>query len=129
MKASVGLPFRVLIPTLQSSSAVEQTARTYDLRDKQGHLRQAYVIVWKQNSLGGYYNVQGTNWLDPPLVAHPDETRRIGGRTYMLFADGGKLRTVAWREGGALYWVINTLVEDLSNQQMLAIARSAQPLH
>jgi len=129
VKTSVGLPFRVLIPTLQSASAVEQTARTYAMRDKQGHLRQAYVIVWKQNSLGGYYNVQGTSWLDPPLVAHPDETRRIGGRPSMLFADGGYLRTVAWREGGALYWVINTLVEDLSNQQMLAIARSAQPLH
>jgi polyisoprenyl-teichoic acid--peptidoglycan teichoic acid transferase len=117
------------MPTLQTASAVEQTARTYDLRDKQGHLHQAYVIVFKQNGQGGYYDVQGSNWLDPPLVAHPDETRRIGGRTYMLFADGGHLRTVAWREGGALYWVINTLVEDLSNQQMLGLARSVQPLH
>jgi polyisoprenyl-teichoic acid--peptidoglycan teichoic acid transferase len=129
VKASVELPFRVLMPTLQTGPAVEQTARSYDVRDKEGHLHQAYVIVWKQNGQGGYYDMQGTNWQNPPLIAHADETRRIGGRTYMLFADGGHLRTVAWREGGALYWVINTLVEDLSNQQMLAIARSAQPLH
>jgi polyisoprenyl-teichoic acid--peptidoglycan teichoic acid transferase len=129
VKDSVGLPFRVLVPTLETGPAVAQTARTYDLRDKQGQLHQAYVIVFKQNGLGGYYDVQGTNWLDPPLVAHPDETRHIDGRAYMLFADGGHLRTVAWREDGALYWVVNTLVEDLSNQQMLGIARSVQPLH
>ena len=35
----------------------------------------------------------------------------------------------AWRRGGALYWITNTLLEDLSNEQMLLIARSARPLH
>jgi hypothetical protein len=28
-----------------------------------------------------------------------------------------------------VYWLTNTLLEDLSNEQMLAIARSAKPLH
>ena len=37
----------------------------------------------------------------------------------MLFADGEHIHMIAWREHRVLYWVINTLLEELSNQQML----------
>ena len=87
------------------------------------------MAVWQQNVLGSYYDFEGTDWQDPPIVAHPDETRKLGRRTYMIFADGGQIHMVAWREHGVLYWVVNTLREDLTNDQMLGIARSAQPLH
>jgi hypothetical protein len=120
------VPFGVLYPSLQAGPAVRQTARSYDLRDREGNLRHAYVIVWQQNSGGGYYDFEGTDWLNPPLLAHPDQTRRIDGRTYLLFDDGAHVHTIAWREGGAVYWLTNTLLEDLSNEQMLAIARSAR---
>jgi polyisoprenyl-teichoic acid--peptidoglycan teichoic acid transferase len=129
VRAAVGLPFPVLYPSLQTGPATQQTARAYDLRDKSEHLRRAYIVVFQQNSQGGYYDIEGTDWLDPPLIAHPEETRKIAGRRYMLFSDGGHLHMVAWRAGHALYWVTNTLLEDLTNQQMLGIARSAQPLH
>jgi polyisoprenyl-teichoic acid--peptidoglycan teichoic acid transferase len=122
------LPFPVLYPTLQTGPAVQQQVRAYGLRDPGGHLHHAYIVVWQQNGLGGYYDFEGTDWLDPPLVAHPDQTRRIGGRSYMIFADGSHIHTIAWREHGALYWVVNTLLEDLSNEQLLGLARSAQPL-
>ena len=48
----------------------------------------------------------------------------MGGRTYELFYDGSRLRLVSWRAGKAVYWVSNTLLSSLSNQQMLALARS-----
>ena len=86
-------------------------------------------MVWQQNGLGGYYDLEGTDWLNPPIVAHPTETRKIGRITYRIFADGGHIHTVAWRDGGALYWFSNTLLEDLTNDQMLGLARSARPLH
>ena len=35
---------------------------------------------------------------------------------------------IGWRVGNALYWVSNTLLEDLTNPQMLAIAESARPV-
>lgn len=127
--AAVRLPFPLLYPSLQTGPASQQSVRAYDLRDKSDSLRHAYVVVFQQTSLGGYYDVEGTDWQDPPLIAHPDETRRIAGRTYMLFSDGGHLHAVAWREGRAVYWVTNTLLEDLTNTQMLGIARSAQRLH
>jgi polyisoprenyl-teichoic acid--peptidoglycan teichoic acid transferase len=129
VSAAVQVPFPVLYPALQTGPAVQEQVRRYALRDQQGHLHHAYVLVWQQNILGGYYDLQGTDWLDPPIVAHPDETQTIGSRTYMIFADGEHIHMVAWRERGVLYWVVNTLREDLSNQQMLGIARSAQLLH
>jgi hypothetical protein len=120
------LPFPILFPALQTAPANEQTTRVYDLRDNHGKVRHAYITVWQQSGLGGYYDFEGTDWPDPPLIAHPDEARVIGGVRYLLFADGSHIHTVAWRSRGALYWVTNTLLEDLSNQQMLLIARSAR---
>ncbi|HEV2982489.1 MAG TPA: LCP family protein [Solirubrobacteraceae bacterium] len=123
-----GVAFPLLFPTLQAGPATEQTVRTYDLRDREGRLRHAYVAVWQRSSDGGYYDFEGSDWPNPPFLARPDQTRRIGGRTYLLFDDGGHVHTIAWHEAGALYWLTNTLLEDLSNAQMLAIARSAAPL-
>jgi LCP family protein required for cell wall assembly len=124
-----GVPFPLLFPALQTGPATERAVRTYDLRDREGHLRHAYVAVWQQNSAGGYYDFEGSDWPNPPFLAHPDQTRRIAGRTYLLYDDGGHVHTIAWHEAGALYWLTNTLLEDLSNAQMLAIARSVAPLH
>jgi LCP family protein required for cell wall assembly len=127
-KGTINMPLKALYPSLQDASAVEQPARAYDLRDRSGHLHNAYVAVWQRDTLGGYYDFEGTNWLGPPLVAHPNEEQTIGHTKYMIFTDGDHIHLVAWREHGMLYWLTNTLQEDLSNRQMLAIARSAKPL-
>jgi hypothetical protein len=68
--------------------------------------------------------VQGTTWSQPPLLAHPDATARLKGRTLKLFKSGSRLRFVSWRKGRAVYWVSNTLSLRLSNGQMLGIAAS-----
>jgi LCP family protein required for cell wall assembly len=129
VKAAVEVPFPVLYPSLETGPAMQQQTRAYTLEDPQRHRHHAYVVVWQQNSIGGYYDIEGTDWLQPPIINHPDETRQIGGSSYMLFNDGGHIHMVAWRRGPVLYWLTNTLLEDLTNAQMLAIARSAQPLH
>ena len=64
-------------------------------------------------------------WKRPP---HPSETRRVGGRTYELHYDGDRLRLVAWRTPRGTYWVSNTLLQNLSEDQMLAVASSAREL-
>ena len=51
--------------------------------------------------------------------------QRIGGRTYLLVDDGSHIHVIGWRTGQVLYWVTNTLLEELSNAQMIAIAKSA----
>jgi LCP family protein required for cell wall assembly len=127
-KQTINMPLHVLYPSLQTAAAEEQPTRAYFLRDTGGRLRHAYVVVFKQNTLGGYYDFEGTDWPRPPLIAHPNQQRKIARKTYLLFTDGSHIHVIAWRQGKMLYWVTNTLLEDISNEQMLAIARSAKPL-
>jgi LCP family protein required for cell wall assembly len=112
---------------LLTGSGAEQL-RVYRLHDEQGKLHHAYRIVVPRGLVGEYYGLEGTDWLNPPILTQPGETRRIHGREYQLFYDGSHLQYVAWRASGAAYWISNTLTEDLSNEQILAIARSARPL-
>jgi LCP family protein required for cell wall assembly len=128
VKDSTSIPFKVLYPTLQTGAAQQQETRAYTLPDQSGRKHWAYIVVWQENTIGGYYDFEGTNWLNPPLFAN-SHSRLIDGRRYLIVDDGSHIHVVGWRSGGVLYWVTNTLLEDLSNQQMLAIARSARGLH
>jgi polyisoprenyl-teichoic acid--peptidoglycan teichoic acid transferase len=127
VKAAVEVPFGVLYPTLQTGQAEQQQVRAYTLKDQQGNLHHAYVIVWEQNPIGGYYDFEGTDWQNPPLFAHA-RTQVIDGREYWFVDDGAHIHVVGWRTRGIVYWLTNTLLEELSNQQMIQLAKSAQPL-
>jgi polyisoprenyl-teichoic acid--peptidoglycan teichoic acid transferase len=99
--------------------------RVYTLRDRAGHPHHAYRIVVTQSELDGqYYGVQGTDWMRPPLLAHPTSAITVKGRRLLLFKDGSRLRFVAWKRKTAVYWVSNSLGLGLSNAQMLGIAGS-----
>jgi hypothetical protein len=128
VKAAIEVPFRVLFPTLQTGAAQQQMVRPYKLKDESGRLHHAYVVVWQQNLIGGYYDFEGSDWLNPPLFAHT-RTERIGAHDYKLVDDGSHIHVIGWQSGKVLYWLTNTLLEELSNAQMIAIARSAQGLH
>jgi polyisoprenyl-teichoic acid--peptidoglycan teichoic acid transferase len=127
-KASVNVPFPVLYPALQTGPAEQEEVRSYPLEDQQGNIHHAYVVVWRQNTLGGYYDFEGSDWLNPPLFAHA-RVESIDGRSYRLVDDGTHIHVIGWRTGRVLYWLTNTLLEELSNPQMIALAKSAQPLH
>jgi polyisoprenyl-teichoic acid--peptidoglycan teichoic acid transferase len=128
VKAAIDVPFPVLYPTYQTGQASQQQVRPYALADQQGHIHHAYVVVWQQNVIGGYYDFEGSDWLNPPLFAHA-RTQVIDGRSYRLVDDGAHIHVIGWRSGRVLYWLTNTLLEELSNAQMIFLARSAQPLH
>jgi len=99
--------------------------RAYRIHDQQGHPFAAYRMTLVLNSpFGQYYGIEGTTWSDPPLLSHPNETRLVEGKRLELFYDGHKLTVVAWRTPHGVYWVSNTLTDDLSNAQMLGIAAS-----
>jgi LCP family protein required for cell wall assembly len=114
--------------TLPAGSRAAPNPRRYVLRDAAGRPHAAYRMVMALDAAeqysGQYWGVQGTTWRSPPLLAAAHQTRQIGGRSFDLYTDGGKLRLVAWHTPGAVYWVANTLSLDLSNQQMLGIAAS-----
>ena len=76
--------------------------------------------------MGEYYGLQGTTWKNPPILDSPSEKRKIGKREFELYYDGDRLRLVAWHTSKAVYWVSNTLLQTLTERQMLAIARSTR---
>jgi LCP family protein required for cell wall assembly len=125
--AGLHVPFKVLYPTLQTGVGRQQTVRPYALRNVQGEVKHAYVVVWEQNINGGYYDFEGSDWSSPPLFKNA-RTEKIGSRTYKLVDDGEHIHVIGWNQGRLSYWLTNTLLEELSNAQMLAVAKSAQPL-
>jgi polyisoprenyl-teichoic acid--peptidoglycan teichoic acid transferase len=98
--------------------------RTYKTRKVGGPRVGAYRMVISTGFVGEYYGVQGLRWRDPPILSRPSETRRIGGREYLLFFSGDRLRLVGWKTRRGSYWVSNTLLQTLSVGEMLGVARS-----
>ena len=99
--------------------------REYVVRDQGHRPHAAYRMTIVLNALKGqYYGVQGVAWRNPPLLQSPSGTRTIGGRKLFLYADGGRLTTVAWHRGPDSYWISNTLTSDIPNSQMVNIAAS-----
>ena len=111
---------------MQTGPATAEEVHRYTLEDEHKHRHHAYVAVWRQTGLGGYYDVEGIDWVNIPLFAHA-RVQKIGGRTYLIVDDGAHIHDIGWRVGKVIYFVSNTLLEDLSNAQIIAIAAASLP--
>jgi LCP family protein required for cell wall assembly len=129
----VNVPFPVEIPTLTPASGffpgdddfypfkevVPQTASYPGLK------YAGYRITWEDGSaLGAYFGIDGLNWTNPPLF-HNAPTREIDGRTYMFVLNGKSYQDIGWIKGNWIYWVSNTIFDNLSNAALLRMAESA----
>jgi len=114
-----------MVPTVResgSSIADDEGIRAYKLADERA------VRLTYDTGQNEFWGIQQTGWDEPPILDEPTLERTIGGREYKLFFSGAKLHIVAFEQDGALYWVVNTLRNDLSNETMLAIAKGLKPL-
>ena len=95
------------------------------ITDRGGKRHRAYrLVVEEDETEGQYYGIQGTSWRSPPILSGKHQTVRMAGRSYRVYYDGAHILRVAWLTRRGAYWVSNTLSRDLSNRQMLGIARS-----
>ena len=120
----VGFPLQ--IPTVlerTSTLSTEVPYRVYKL-DKGKTVRFTFA-----KSGNEYWGIQETNWNDAPALADKNLSQVIKGRQYDLYFNGPHLHMVVLRAGGASYWVVNTLLDSMSNETMLAIAKGLRPLH
>jgi hypothetical protein len=78
--------------------------------------------------MGPYWGIEETRYTDAPLLQTPNATRTLDGRKYLFFFNGGHVQTIAFVQGDVAYWVQNSLLDDLSNAEMLAVARSLKPV-
>ena len=122
------VPFPLMVPTVIDRSSWtdrEMPVRLYWIDPAEKH--KAVRLVYSM-STNEYWGVQMTAWDEAPILADKSLTRRIKGRIYDLYYDGAKLHMVVLRTPRARYWVINTLLDRLSNESMLAIAKGLKPL-
>ncbi len=120
------LGFPVLYPTaLPSETTFSDDSRTYEYEEEDGDTERAYKLVMARphpSIVTEYFGMMGTTWGDPPILDNPSETRVIEGREYLLFYAGDRLRLVGWKQDGNAYWVSNSLLDSLSENEMLGIA-------
>ena len=118
--------FPIMVPAVReqnSSVSDESGIRTYPINGDDTALRITY-----STGANEYWGIQQTSWTEAPILASPTLTRTIKGREYKLFFSGSKLHMIAFEQNGAVYWVVNTLLNRLSNETMIAIAKGLRPL-
>ncbi|MCB0879764.1 MAG: LCP family protein [Thermoleophilia bacterium] len=117
----------IMYPTVQPNGTHYEGA--YGYRFSHGKtVEDAYRLVAKMPSGIDYWGVQGTTWANPPILDDPTRTVTRKGRTYRLYFNGTKLHLIAWRQGAGTYWIANSVLDRLSNEDMLAIADGMKPL-
>jgi LCP family protein required for cell wall assembly len=117
--------FQLYTPTVREASSSLSTlepVREYKIGD-----HNAVRLIY-QTAGSEYWGIQEMAWDEPPILDGATVNRRIKGRDYGLYFDGSKLHMVAFKENGNSYYVINTLLNRMSNETMLAIAKGLKPL-
>ncbi|MEI7760086.1 MAG: LCP family protein [Thermoleophilia bacterium] len=121
--------FPLMVPTvIEYSSWIdrERPIRLYRF-DAKDPKHKTVRLTYKMGS-NDYWGVQQSDWNDAAVLGSRNFVRNIGGRRYELFYNGPRLHMVVLRQGRASYWVVNTLLDRLPNETMLAIAKGLRPI-
>jgi LCP family protein required for cell wall assembly len=122
------VPFPVMAPHLIARGSVlstEQGVRVF--RPIQNH--RTLCLTFTIPGTPEYWQIQETNWNSAPALQSPTKVLHGHGRELDLFTSGGQIQMAVVRLKGSTYWVMNTILNELSNSTMLAIARSLRPIH
>ncbi len=114
--------------SLACQGSSNEPIRVYNIPAAGGGANSMYAVFYDQ-AVNGYWGIEETKFTAAPLLATPNAYRHLDGRTYKFFFNGSHLQTVSFTENGVAYWVSNTLLDDLTNDEMIAIARSLKPVH
>ena len=123
------VPFKLLTPTVLEQNSYPDTApgdtsvRVYNIAGKQKAVRMVFRTGGNQ-----YWGIEETSWQDAPALADRSFRHDLGGREFELYYSGAHLEMVVLKANHATYWVVNTLLNSLSNETMLAIAKGLKPL-
>lgn len=120
-------PLHLEMPTAWSPVFAYDEFRAYGIETTEGK-RTAAAVAVVSTPTGGYWSIQTMGWMDPPAIQSPNSTQVIAGQKYMLFYQADHLHMVAWKRNGTLYWVLNTLDNQLSNDLMMGLATSFKPV-
>ncbi len=123
------VPFRLELPAVierNSRLDLEQPVRVYTMTEGHKGVRMVFRTGARE-----YWGIQQTDWEDAPVLADRSFRHVLGKkskRTFDFYYSGPHLHMIVLRENGATYWVVNSLLDTLSNETMVAIAKGLKPL-
>jgi LCP family protein required for cell wall assembly len=117
--------FRLEVPRLiERNSRPEPLAPIRVHRMSKDHVGVRLTFQTGENE---YWGIEETDWTDAPILNSPSFEHRLHGRTFDFYYSGAHLHMIVLKENGATYWVTNTILDALSNETMLAIAKGLRP--
>lgn len=109
--------------------------RHYEIDGIGGQKYPAYVMTLVASSggvsdtgTGEYATVEGTTWpgaghaAGPPILRNPSAEQVVNGKLLFEYSAGGTFAVVAWKTSRAVYWISNTLQNNIPKGQMVAMA-------
>lgn len=114
---------------LPPMATYSEGSRSYHLRDPDKNSHSAYRMVMVLEASDGlhYFGLQGIRgWEDPPILEAPHDEMKIDGRDFRVYTEGDRIRMIAWFDRGNTYWISNSLLLTLTNEQMLGMARATR---
>jgi LCP family protein required for cell wall assembly len=123
------VPFTLELPTILERSSVPDTLPG-DKPSRLYYITRGHKAVRLTFRTGGneFWGIQETDWKDAPVLADRSFMHNLGGREFQLYYSGAHLHMVVLAVGDRSYWVVNTLLDSLSNETMLAIAKGLKPM-
>src|SRR5262249_55976977 len=124
------VPFSLMVPNVLESQSIPDTyggdppMRVYTIDGK----FKAVRLIYRRPSANEYWGIEQTNWKDAPVLAEKNFHRVVAGPSSNLYYHGPHLHMVVLDMPKASYWVVNTLLDSLSNETMIDIAKNLQPL-
>jgi LCP family protein required for cell wall assembly len=123
------VPFPLEVPTVLERSSYPDTccgdvaARLYWIAPG----KKAVRLVFKTGA-NEYWGVEETNFTEAPILGDRSFRHDLNGREWDLYYSGPHLHMAVLQAHGATYWVVNTLLDSLSNETMIAIAKGLRPM-
>jgi len=120
------VPFPLYVPNVIESTSIpdpEKPIRAYRIDGDHKAVRLTFRTGGRQ-----YWGVEETDWDDAPVFGDKSFGHVLGGRRFDFYHQGSHIHMIVLHEKGATYWVVNTLLDSLSNETMIAIAKGLRPL-
>jgi LCP family protein required for cell wall assembly len=122
------VPFPLEVPTVLDQNSEPDTLPT----DKPVYLyhitKQNKAIRLVFHNGDSFWGIEETDDPNPPILADKSFQHDLGGREFDLYYSGPNLHMIVLKTPKATYWVVNSLLNDLSNETMIAIAEGLKPI-
>jgi LCP family protein required for cell wall assembly len=118
--------FALMVPHEIAQSSQLSTQEGVRLFKPITNQQEAVLTFLMPNGIA-YWQIEETTWNNAPILQNPTGQLVYHHQKYFLYTSGGTIQMVALRTPKASYWVMNTILNELSNSTMLAIAEGLRP--